>query len=280
MRDVVSLPSAVESIEEIRVRARHRKLLVSLDYDGTLTPIVERPERAVLSGEMRRILSGLADLCTVAVISGRDLSEVKRLVGLDKIYYAGSHGFDISGPGGRHVLQTGTEFLPILDGAQGALREMTGSVPGVLIERKRFSVTVHYRLVEEGCVPAVEEAVNRVLQNNQGLRKGRGKKIFELQPDVDWHKGKALMWLLDSLDMNRSEVLPIFIGDDVTDEDVFEALQGCGIGIVVRDGAGTETPLQSAARYALENQEQVGLFLQMLIAMLRSGKDEPRQLKN
>src|SRR3989339_69757 len=107
MQDVVSLPSAVESIEKIRIRARDRQLLVSLDYDGTLTPIVERPERAVLSGEMRRIVSELADLCTVAVISGRDLSEVKRLVGLDKIYYAGSHGFDISGPGDRRVLQTG-----------------------------------------------------------------------------------------------------------------------------------------------------------------------------
>ncbi|PKN30708.1 MAG: trehalose-phosphatase [Deltaproteobacteria bacterium HGW-Deltaproteobacteria-21] len=267
MRDVVSLPSAVESIEEIRIRARDRQLLVSLDYDGTLTPIVERPEKAVLSEEMRRILSKLADLCTVAVITGRDLSDIKRLVGLEQIYYAGSHGFDILAPGDRHVFQTGTEFLPILDRVQKALHEMRDSVPGVLIERKRFSVAVHYRNVEAGSIRVVEQAVDRVLEDQQGLRKARGKKVFELQPEVDWHKGKALMWLLEGLDCG--EVLPFFVGDDVTDEDVFQVLQGCGIGIVVRDDAAMEGPLQSAARYALENQEQVGVFLQMLIEMLR-----------
>ncbi|RJR48581.1 MAG: trehalose-phosphatase [Desulfobacteraceae bacterium] len=270
MQDVVSLPSAVESIEEIRGRAVNRRLLVSLDYDGTLTPIVERPEKAVLSPEMRRTVSELADLCTVAVITGRDLSEVKRLVGLGKIYYAGSHGFDISGPGDRHVLQMGTEFLPLLDHAQEALHEMLGSIPGMLIERKRFSVTVHFRLVEKDRLREIEESVDLVLRNHQGLRKARGKKIFELQPGVDWHKGKALMWLMDALDMNRDNVLPLFIGDDATDEHVFEALLGCGVGIIVRDDAAAEGHLQSAAQYAIENQQQVEPFLEMIIETLRS----------
>ncbi|RJR30167.1 MAG: trehalose-phosphatase [Desulfobacteraceae bacterium] len=270
MQDVLSLPSAVESIEEIRDRAGKRRFLVSLDYDGTLTPIVERPEKAVLSAEMRRRVSELADLCTVAVITGRDLAEVKRLVGLGKIYYAGSHGFDISGPGDRHVLQMGTEFLPLLDHAQEALHEMLGSIPGMLIERKRFSVTVHFRLVEKDRLPEIEESVNLVLRNTQGLRKNCGKKIFELQPGVDWNKGKALMWLMDALDLHLDNVLPLFIGDDATDEDVFEVLRTSGIGIVVRDDAAAEGHLQSAAQYGLENQQQVEPFLQMIIEMLHS----------
>ena len=267
---IEDLPSAIESMNEIRGLLTAKRAFIALDYDGTLTPIVERPELAILSDDMRSAVTALANRCTVAVISGRDLNDVKDLVGIDNLFYAGSHGFDISGPAGRRIAsQQGSEFLPALDRAEESLRPLLDDIPGAQIERKKFSIAVHYRRVEKDRVQAVEEAVDHVLADHTGLRKGTGKKIFELQPEIDWHKGKALCWLMDALDLDRPDVLPIYIGDDVTDEDAFRVLQAGGVGVVVKDDESGETPRRSAARYALDDCRQVRMFLETLTAMLQ-----------
>lgn len=270
-RGMDELPSALESMEEIWGQLEGKRLLVALDYDGTLTPIVERPDLAILSEGMRGTVADLASVCTVAVISGRDLDDVRGLVDLDGLFYAGSHGFDISGPAGREIAsQQGAEFLPLLDSAQKALRPLLEGIDGALIERKKFSIAVHYRMVEESRVPEVERAVDRVLEGHSGLRRGVGKKVFELQPQIDWHKGRALSWLMEALEMDGPDVLPVYIGDDVTDEDAFRVLQPCGIGIVVKDDSGG-TSRDSTARYTLDNCSQVRQFLERLAKTLRGG---------
>jgi alpha,alpha-trehalase len=267
---VASLPSAFESMEEITGAIGSKKLLVSLDYDGTLTPIVARPDLAVLSEEMREVVSELAKYCTVAVISGRDLGDVRQLVGIPSIFYAGSHGFDIAGPENVHLTsQQGEDFLPALDRAERSLHNLLDRIPGILIERKRFSIAVHYRQVREDRVLGVENSVDKVLEEHTDLRKGRGKKVFEIQPKMDWHKGKALLWLLEALNLNEAGVLPIYIGDDVTDEDAFKVLQGCGIGIVVRDSDSVGLKRVSAAHYALNSPGDVHAFLQRLTKSLK-----------
>jgi trehalose 6-phosphate phosphatase len=244
---------------------------VFLDYDGTLTPIVPRPEDAVLAPDMRQTLKELAANCVVAVISGRDLKDVQTLVGLDNIYYAGSHGFDIAGPRGQRLAhQSGQEFLPALDRAEATLRErLSNNLPGVQIERKKFSVAVHYRRADAGRVGEVEQVVDQVQADSGRLRKSRGKKIFELQPDLDWHKGRALLWLLDRLGLDRPDVVPFYLGDDVTDEDAFKVLQDRGIGIAVQ-----ETPGPTAARYRLRDPEEVQKFLQALITFVKESRSE------
>jgi trehalose-phosphatase len=244
--------------------------VVFLDYDGTLTPIVERPEDALLADEVRGTLKELARHCTVAVISGRDLADVQKLVDLTDIYYAGSHGFDIAGPEGKRLVhQLGEEFLPVLDRAEKALRNrLEDKVPGAQIERKKFSIAVHYRRVAEGRVQEVEDAVDQVLGGHAGLRKATGKKIFELQPDIDWHKGKALLWLLEKLELDRPGVLPLYVGDDVTDEDAFEVLEDKGLGLVVQEG---DEPTR--ARYRLRNPGEVEQFLQDLIPVCKENAD-------
>jgi alpha,alpha-trehalase len=269
-RSMAELASALDSIEEIRDLLAGKRPFIALDYDGTLTPIVERPELAILSAEMRRTVTVLAERCTVAVISGRDRKDVKGLVDIDSLFYAGSHGFDISGPAGRRIdSQQGSEFLPALDRAEKSLQPLVGDIPGVLIERKKFSIAIHYRQVEKGRIGAVEDAVEQVLAEQAGLRKASGKKIFELQPDIDWHKGKALEWLMEALDLDDTDVLPVYIGDDITDEDAFRVLQGCGVGVVVKDDESGETPRHSTARYALEDCRQVQEFLQHLTRILQ-----------
>jgi trehalose-phosphatase len=156
----------------------------------------------------------------------------------------------------------------LLDRAEESLRSLPNHVPGVLIERKKFSIAVHYRQVEGDRVAAVAEAVDREIQKHDGLRKGKGKKVFELQPEIDWNKGKALCWLMDALELAPLEFLPFYIGDDVTDEDAFRVLQDFGIGVVVKDDPSDGAARRSAARYTLDDCPQVRQFLEKLTGMI------------
>ena len=263
--NTAALPSALSQLEYIQQLGHDKKMAVFLDYDGTLTPIVESPEKAVLSKEMRHTIEELAKYCTVGVVSGRDLKDVKALVGIDSIYYAGSHGFDIAGPREQRLeSQQGTEFLPILDTEEEALRERLADVPGCLVERKKFSIAVHFRKVADARVAEVESVVDDLLSSEPKLNKSSGKKVFELQPNIDWHKGKALLWLLDKLELNEPDVLPFYIGDDTTDEDGFRALRDQGITIVVE-----ETSRTTEAQYRLANPDEVREFLQNLASLLK-----------
>lgn len=262
------LPSAREYFSEISRRMEGKRLAVFLDYDGTLTPMAKHPDQAKLSNAMRGAVEGLASRATVAIISGRDLKDVCARVGLDHIFYAGSHGFDIAGPGGpEQTFQEGKSFLPDLDGAERELTMRADRITGAHVERKRFSIALHYREVLENSVADVKLALEQTHSHFPRLRRSSGKKVFELQPDVDWHKGKAIQWLLTSLGLDRADVLSLYIGDDVTDEDAFRLLRDRGVGIVVRDEA---RPTQAA--YALENPEEVKEFLVALKAQLEKEK--------
>lgn len=253
-------PAALEHLDEIEALARNRRLAVFLDFDGTLAPIVDRPELAGIDPPTRDAVERLARLCTVAVVSGRDVDDVRARAGISGIYYAGSHGFDIVGPGGLHQQHAkGVEALPALDAAERELRCAVASIDGALVERKRFSIATHYRLVAESDWPAVEDAVDQALHRQPGLRKRHGKKVFELQPDIDWDKGAAVEWLLHELQLDTPDVLPTYIGDDVTDEDALRAVAGHGLGIVVLDA-----PRATAARYRLRDPGQVRVFLEAL----------------
>jgi trehalose-phosphatase len=263
------LPSALAALEDIKTRMKGRSPAVFLDYDGTLTPIVQRPELALLSDDMRDAVRTLAQNCTVVVMSGRDLSDVRARVGLEDIVYGGSHGFEISGPRGMHIeQQQGSEFLPWLDQVELALRERLGRIAGVLVERKKYAIAVHFRQVAQADLEAVESAVNAVLATQPKLRKTHGKKIFEVQPDIDWDKGRAMIWLLAKLGLAQSDAFVLYLGDDSTDEDAFRALNthGHGIGILVRDEA-----RDTAAQYALGSIEEVRRFLGELATLARGG---------
>jgi len=251
------LPSALDDFDSISRMAEGKRLAAFLDYDGTLCPIVETPEQAVMPQEMREAVLNLARHWPVGIISGRDLKDVRDKVQIDDIVYAGSHGFDIAGPKGLQIENTvGEEFLPALEKSEKALFERLGSIPGLLVERKRFAIAIHYRRVDPEKVERVEAVVDEVAAEHPELRKAFGKKVFELQPKMDWHKGKAFFALLRALKLDGEDVLPFYIGDDVTDEDAFRALQGRGIGIVVRDH-----PYETAAVYCLKNPDEVRRFL-------------------
>lgn len=250
----------------IQRQLRGKRPAVFIDYDGTLTPIVDRPELAVLDASVREAIRELAELCPVAIVSGRDRADVEQLVGVEGLIYAGSHGFDIAGPNGMSMQYPGAaEFLPDLDRAAATLRERLNDVAGALIERKRYAIAVHYRLVTTDELPRVEAAVDAALAAAPDrLRRTGGKKVFELRVRLPWDKGRAVAWLLDSLHLNRPEVLPIYLGDDETDEDAFAALrERNGIGVLV-----APQPQKTHAHYRLDDPDAVGRFLRALIETL------------
>jgi trehalose 6-phosphate phosphatase len=267
------LPSASHHYPDIVRRLGGAQSVIFLDYDGVLTPIICHPDLAVLSAEMRHVLTDLAAATTVAVVSGRDVADVRDKVRLPGIYYAGSHGFDMVGPDGQPVVDEELEqfhiYLDPLDRLAGVLGERLGDIAGARIEKKRFAVAVHYRQVADKDYPAVESAVTTTAPQFPLLRVETGKKIFEFRPDFAWDKGRALEWLLGELNLLGPEVVPVYIGDDTTDEDAFRVVRGDGIGIVVgRDGA------PSLAHYVLEDTDEVQMLLARLAADLRadSGK--------
>lgn len=265
---ISDLPSALQSGDELGRRLAGRRIAVFLDYDGTLTPIVERPELAVLSESMRGKLSDLAERCPVAIVSGRDLVDVRGLVGLNNLIYAGSHGFDIAGPNGQEIhCDKGEGFHDLITQIEDRLHRELDPVEGSLIEHKKSSVAVHYRLVGASDRALVKAAVDRILEDHEELRVTPGKMVYEIQPRLDWDKGKAVLWLLEVLGLDGDDVAPVYLGDDVTDEDAFEALAGRGIGVFVGDPSDPEVEHRTSADYIVKDPDEAGLFLQSLAGL-------------
>jgi trehalose 6-phosphate phosphatase len=254
------IPSALKHVQEIARRSDRPAIF--LDYDGTLTPIVSHPENALLSDSMRQALRALILQAPVAILSGRDLDDVRQRVNIGAIVYAGSHGFDIAGPRGLRK-EMATEFLPKLDMVEKELGTQLVGIAGADVERKRFSIAAHYRNVNESDLPKVERAVSEVAARHRDLRKLDGKKVYELLPDIDWDKGKAVQWLLENLGLDCANGRPIYVGDDRTDEDAFRALGQRGVGILV-----SEQPRPTAASYSLKDPAEVERFLRELVATL------------
>jgi len=236
-------------------------MAIFLDYDGTLTPIVEKPELAILSDSMRKTINRLVSSFPVTIVSGRDIDVISKLVAVKGLGYVGSHGLDIVGsPGTGFRKEMALNFLTELDIVEFQLRKKIDSIDGAMVERKRFSISIHLRLVKPSEHALVEKIVDDVRSKHYSLRRENGKMLFELRPDIVWDKGEAVVWLLHSMGFKRSAAL--FIGDDITDENVFRVLRGRGTGIIV-----TETNRLTDAHLRLRNPDEVQLLLEKLISV-------------
>ena len=271
-REIGDLPNALVNEEEFNRRLQGKRAAVFLDYDGTLTPIVDRPEDALISESMQRVVRDLAERCTVCVVSGRDRRVVQELMGLDNLIVAGSHGFDIWSPDeGTIQHEMGSEFGGVLEEVKARLGAEVEPIEGSLIEPKSASVAVHYRLVSEEERPRVKQVVDALLREHPDeLKVTPGKMVFELQPKIDWNKGKAVLYLVEALGLDREDVVPIYLGDDVTDEDAFRALSEDdpsggskrGIGIFVGSADDPEVGGRTThADYVLDSVQEVEKFL-------------------
>jgi trehalose-phosphatase len=256
------------------LRAARHILLLS-DYDGTLTPIVERPELANLSRRTKELLQALAHQhhFTVGIISGRALKDLQQRVGIRGIIYAGNHGLEIEGPGVSFAHPAAEEIKPVFRLLHQVLSKALGKVGGVLVEDKGLTLSVHYRMVSEDEADEVKNIFERIIAAARSLGKIRitsGKKVFEVRPAAAWDKGKAVALLLEryrGLPV-KGKVFPIFLGDDLTDEDGFKVINECGgMSIFVGEEAG-----DTAARYILRSPAEVEEFLGMLLEHPGKGK--------
>lgn len=254
-----NLPSALKNFDGILEKIKKYKLVLCLDYDGTLSPIVEDYNKAFLSAAMRKQIKALADKIPVAIVSGRDIRFIVEMVNLPGIFYAGSHGFEIKGPNGfYHELDEAQALLPVLKQVEEKLTAELSSIEGVKVERKKYAIAVHYRNTAEENIAQVENTVNRLLADYHKLKKGTGKKVLELKPHIDWDKGKAVELICKQLSEATKAAAAIYIGDDVTDEDAFKIIDK-GVGIMV--GHHHEP---TAATYFLEDVDEVHAFLKKL----------------
>jgi trehalose-phosphatase len=257
-----SLPHALESLAVIARQMAGKSFALFLDLDGTLAPIGTRPDLVELPPPTRQILEVLANRCPVAVVSGRGLEDLRDVVGLRSVYYVADHGFQILGPLRTGVrLEIGAEYRPQLVHAASRLRRALQAVEGALVEEKGLSLSVHYRLVPEARRASVLRAVADVGESFPALSITEGKMVYEFRPPGHWNKGEALLWIMESL--GPDDGCPIALGDDLTDEDMFGAVEGWGIGVLVGDAA-----RPTLAGYRLRDYVEAARFLEALAGLL------------
>lgn len=252
--------NALNQMDEIKKLCRTKKPAFFFDYDGTLTPIAPHPSQALLSEEMRTLLNTLSKQYIVAIISGRDRQNVEQHVGISHLFYAGNHGFDIAGPENvSFTLKDVKTYLNAIEKASKILERTIPSIKGAWVEKKKYSIAIHYRKTPENQIEKVKDLIKKISRDFNDLKLTKGKKIFELQPDINWDKGKALKWLLKLFKFNQKNTLPFYFGDDTTDEDAFLALDGVGIGICIQ-----QTAKPTYADYVLDSPKQLSQFLNEL----------------
>jgi trehalose 6-phosphate phosphatase len=252
-----------------------RRLLLMSDFDGTLAAIAEQPEKAVMPENTRLLLQKLSvqPRVKVGIISGRALADLKSKVNIEGVIYAGNHGFEIQGPGLNFINPIADEIIPVFRVVRQILNMTTGSIKGVFVEDKGVTLSVHYRQADESraeAVPQIVEHSVRIPLLAGLLKLTHGKKVVEVRPAVDWDKGRAIRLLMKRYGKGgrRSGLLPIYIGDDLTDEDGFKVIDRYGEGISIHIG---DQSKDSAAKYYLNSSDEVPLFLNELLETRKRG---------
>ncbi|OPY92092.1 MAG: Trehalose-phosphate phosphatase [Syntrophaceae bacterium PtaU1.Bin231] len=256
-----AVPHLLEAWEELETDLARRFLYLFLDYDGTLSPIVRDPGKAVLSLCMKKRLARLSadGRCRIAIISGRSLADVRNRVGIAGIVYGGNHGLEVEGPDTAFRYPVPEASLRALDEVRERLERTLSPVYGASVEDKHSTLTVHFRNVKRGEISAVMHAVSdavRPFLSREEIVLRAGKEVCEIRPAVQWDKGKTVLWLLERCTNAGGETpWPVCIGDDQTDEDAFLAVKDRGLTVFVGKPAGT------GAHYHLRNIGDVAELL-------------------
>ncbi|NQT89643.1 MAG: trehalose-phosphatase [Candidatus Omnitrophica bacterium] len=250
-------------LQKIR-RSPH--ILLFLDYDGTLTPIVKRPDMAQLSTGTRALLRSLSkdkDV-SLSVVSGRPLNQIKRLIGLKNIYYAGNHGLEIEAGGKVILMPEAKKVRLIIKRLKKSLSARLKTISNYEIEDKGPILSVHYRRVNGADVRLLKEIFRRETAayiKSGKISVSKGKKVLEIRPPLGWNKGDYCRYLLKKLKgSGKNSPLAVYIGDDVTDEDAFKVLRRKGITLFVRG-----EKRSSCAEYYVDSPGAVKAFLELIL---------------
>jgi len=255
---------AMPEVGERIAQAPH--LLLCLDYDGTLTKIVGDPADAVLDRDTRAAVAELAgrEDVTVAVVSGRTRSDLLARVDVPGLIYAGNHGLEISGPGFVFIEPTAAACREELHALASELTARLNGIPGVIVEDKGLTISVHDRKVSLEQQEEVRRLVHTTLANSRHpFQLTHGDRVYDIRPRVHWDKGVAVAWIRKQV--GRADALAIYLGDDATDEDAFASLRE---EITIKVGQNGET----VAHYRLGSLGDVRKFLQWIISLRSRGR--------
>ena len=242
--------------------------LVMLDVDGTLAPLVERHDEATVPQATQRVIASLASRpdIHVALVSGRSVAVARRMVGVERVWAVGNHGSESMSPEGNVVIDPQVaSFQPAVAKVASTLEPLIAMVPGVVLEDKTWTLSVHYRMADPGVVPRLRGALAE-LTRRHGLQLMEGKMIFEIRPPVQVDKGTAVLALARQLGGLASGASILFAGDDTTDEDGFRVLREhvpAAVTVRVIDREAGET----AAEFTVAGTEGMRRMLEWLAAL-------------
>ena len=253
---------------KIKELLSNKFILLLLDYDGTLTPIVKTPSKAIIHKDTKGLLQKLSrtPYCKIGIISGRKLKDIKNIIGVDGITYAGNHGLEIQGPKIKFESQVSPRLKLTIRNIATDMKKQLSGIKGALIEDKELTLSIHYRLVSKKDMPVFEKIVSEVTKPymvSDKIKVNSGKKVYEIKPPIKWDKGRVALWFLarQQFILGVKNVLPLYIGDDITDEDAFKALKIKGLMVFVGK------PGNSKADYYLKNTEEVTKFLRLILGL-------------
>lgn len=249
---------------EIKPLLKRGSVALFLDYDGTLTPIVAHPQLASLEAGRKKILEHLANKknLRITIISGRPLEEIKRQVGVQGLIYVGNHGLEFEGPSIRFVHPGAQTARPLMSELAERLKIALESFQGVFVENKTISLSLHYRQLDPDKAEEARAAFSHALAPYQRkIKVTEGKKVWEVRPLLPWNKGTAVEWLITWAKARASnDVLPLYVGDDQTDEDAFKILKSKGITVKVAENGDDA----SQASYFIRSTDEVFELLNRL----------------
>lgn len=244
--------NSLDWINEIKDR-----ILLMLDFDGTLTSIFNNPDDSYVPSETSQILKELKEKVLIAVVSGRDIKTMAKKINFSVDYLCGSHGLEIKGKDLHFKHPEATKMKKLIDKLHKEIIEEFKEYPDILIEKKTFSFAFHYRNVEKKNRRVIVKHFLSIINSfkHYPIKIQKGKMVIEILPKLDWDKGKAIILIMKHL---NDSVYPIYVGDDITDEFAFLAIKQKGL--TIRIGASNKTE----AKYYLKYQREINKFLKII----------------
>ena len=257
----------------VAVRLGGTPLSILLDIDGTLAPIAPRPDQVKVPADTCKALESLIDIpdAHVAIVTGRSVDDGRRIVPLEGLGVIGNHGFEVLGESGEVISEPAAlSFLDTVRRAAKELDHLPRDVPGVVLEDKQWTLSVHYRLAARPAIPGITKTVEKTA-NLLGLRVTRGKEVLELRPPLDVNKGTAAVLWVRRIGFSPSASV-LYVGDDRTDEDAFRELRAAfPKAVTIRVGDPDHGELTSA-EFRVETPKEVKDFLVALAEYRRAGR--------
>jgi len=229
-----------------------------LDFDGTLVPIQSDPAAPMLDTDTAETLNAVArhEGIVTTIISGRAVEDLYERIRLGNVIYAGNHGLEILSRNLNFVEPVASARSAQLERLCDGLAAEVRGIAGAMVEYKGLTAAVHYRLAAETDIAEIRKVVHTsAARHGKFFRVSAGRKIFEILPRINWHKGAAVRWIVQHL--GRTHTLVIYVGDDTSDEEAFRVLPRA---ITIKVGDAPET----RARFRLPNPAAVHEFLSWL----------------